>query len=66
LPIIEAMACGSLPEVAGVAAVFIDPRSETEICAALEQLINHPDAKPAANKLDLSEPISFHEGARRN
>jgi glycosyltransferase involved in cell wall biosynthesis len=49
LPVIEAMACGtpvitsnvsSLPEVAANAAVFIDPESEAEISAALEQLID--------------------------
>lgn len=49
LPVIEAMACGtpvitsnvsSLPEVAGNAAILIDPQSETEISRALERVID--------------------------
>jgi len=49
LPVIEGMACGtpvitstvcSLPEVAGGAALLVDPTSEEAIASALEQVIN--------------------------
>ena len=68
LPVIEAMACGtpvitsnvsSLPEVAGDAAVFIDPRSEMEICAALEQLINDPDLRNRLRTAGLERAGQF-------
>jgi glycosyltransferase involved in cell wall biosynthesis len=48
LPVIEAMACGtpvitstttSLPEVAGDAALLVDPLSEAEIAAAIERMV---------------------------
>ncbi|HKU26888.1 MAG TPA: glycosyltransferase family 1 protein, partial [Candidatus Sulfotelmatobacter sp.] len=47
LPIVEAMACGTpvitsnttaMPEVAGDAAVFVDPRSAEQISGAMEQI----------------------------
>lgn len=47
MPVIEAMACGtpvitstvtSLPEVAGNAAILVDPNKENEICEAIESL----------------------------
>lgn len=46
-PVLEAMACGtpvitsnlaSLPEVAGDAAILVDPHSETDIAAAMQQV----------------------------
>jgi glycosyltransferase involved in cell wall biosynthesis len=51
LPVLEAMACGtpvltsncsSLPEVAGQAALLVDPHSTGEIAAGLVQLITEP------------------------
>jgi glycosyltransferase involved in cell wall biosynthesis len=51
LPVLEAMACGtpvltsnrsSLPEVAGQAALLVDPHSTDEIAAGLVQLITQP------------------------
>jgi glycosyltransferase involved in cell wall biosynthesis len=49
LPVIEAMACGcpvitsntsSLPEVAGDAAILVDPHSDTEIADAIYKILN--------------------------
>jgi glycosyltransferase involved in cell wall biosynthesis len=54
LPILEAMACGtpvltsnisSLPEVAGEAALLIDPHNVDEIAAGLTQLITNPNLR---------------------
>lgn len=54
LPVLEAMACGtpvltsncsSLPEVAGSAALLIDPRHTGEIAEGLVQLITDPDLR---------------------
>ncbi len=53
MPVLEAMACGcpvacsnvtSLPEVAGDAARLFDPRDVDDIAAALEEVLEHPDA----------------------
>ena len=52
LPVLEAMQCGtpviagnltSLPEVAGDAALLVDPFDETAIAEALRNLIENPD-----------------------
>lgn len=52
MPVIEAMACGtpvitstvtSLPEVAGDAALLVDPYNENEICNAIETLTSQPE-----------------------
>ncbi len=51
LPVLEAMYCdtpvvaaraGSLPEVAGTAALYVDPLSESSIAAALEKIYAEP------------------------
>ena len=51
-PVAQAMAAGvpvvtsnlsSLPEVAGDAALLVDPRSTSELCAALTRLLQSPD-----------------------
>lgn len=51
LPVLEAMACGtpaitsitsSLPDVAGNAALFVDPLNVTDIIQALHQLLDEP------------------------
>ena len=52
LPVLEAMSLGcavitsnvsSLPEVGGDAVLLVDPRSDTEICAAMERLAHDGD-----------------------
>jgi glycosyltransferase involved in cell wall biosynthesis len=52
LPVLEAMACGvpvltsntsSLPEVAGEAAILVDPYNVSEIAAAMRQILSDPD-----------------------
>jgi glycosyltransferase involved in cell wall biosynthesis len=67
LPIVEAMACGapvitsnvtSLPEVAGDAAILVDPRSEDEMAAALERLLT--DAGQRARLRDLGAARARH------
>jgi glycosyltransferase involved in cell wall biosynthesis len=54
LPVLEAMACGipvltsqvsSLPEVAGDAALLVDPEEPTEIAQSLVQLMTQPDLR---------------------
>lgn len=52
LPVLEAMACGtpvvtsnvsSIPEVAGDAALLVDPQSDSEIKNAIIKLVNNPE-----------------------
>ncbi|WP_092167860.1 glycosyltransferase family 4 protein [Cyclobacterium xiamenense] len=54
LPILEAMACGcpvvtsntsSMPEVAGDAALLIDPTAPLSLSEGIEHLLAHPDAR---------------------
>jgi len=54
LPVLEAMACGtpvitsntsSLPEVAGDAAVLVDPYSVEDIADAMERVLTDPDLR---------------------
>ncbi len=54
LPVLEAMACGtpvvtsntsSLPEVAGDAALLVDPESVEEIASAMEKILTDPDLR---------------------
>ena len=53
-PVAQAMAAGvpvltsqvsALPEIAGDAALLVDPRSQSEIRDALERLLSHPDLR---------------------
>jgi glycosyltransferase involved in cell wall biosynthesis len=52
LPVLEAMACGtptitsnvsSLPEVAGDAAILVDPYDQEGLASAMERVLNQPD-----------------------
>ncbi|MFB3825755.1 MAG: glycosyltransferase family 4 protein [Bryobacteraceae bacterium] len=77
LPVAQAMAAGvpvvashvsSLPEVAGKGALFIDPRSPTEIRAALERLLLSPSlrAELGARGRDRAGLYRWDEAARQS
>jgi glycosyltransferase involved in cell wall biosynthesis len=68
LPIVEAMACGtpvitsnvtSLPEVAGEAALLVDPKSEDEVAAALDRLLNDPALRAKMRDLGTARSREF-------
>jgi glycosyltransferase involved in cell wall biosynthesis len=76
LPVLEAMARGvptvcantsSIPEVAGDAALGVDPRSVTEIADALERVTGDPDLAEelSLKALARAERFSWAETARR-
>ena len=76
LPILEAMACGtpvitsnvsSMPEVAGDAALLVDPRSETEIFEAMRRLLTDEKtrAEYSAKGLVRSKEFSWANSARK-
>ena len=68
LSLLEAMACGativtakssSLPEVAGEAAVYIDPLDSSDIAKGIDYLISHPETKQHYQKLAIERASSF-------
>lgn len=68
LPVVEAMACGTpvitsnvscLPEVAGDAAVFVNPHSVDEIAAALDQVFNDEDLRQSLREKGLARAAHF-------
>ncbi len=68
LPVLEAMRCGtavltsrtsSLPEVAGGAALYVDPYSVEEIAAALGRLAEQPDLRAALARRGLQRAKGF-------
>lgn len=74
LPILEAMACGcpvitsnvsSMPEVAGDAALLVDPDDEESISAAIERVINDDALSQSlkARGLDRARQMSWGECA---
>jgi len=76
IPILEAMACGcpvvtsnisSMPEVAGEAALLVDPHQSSEIAAALTRLVSEPPlwAKFHRAGLERVKQFSWDETARR-
>ncbi len=69
LPIVEAMACGtpvitssvtSMPEVAGDAALLVDPLSEDEIAAAMLQAIDRPELAASLRRQGLARSKQFN------
>jgi len=68
LPVLEAMACGapvitsncsSLPEVAGQAALLVNPYSVDEISARLEQLLTNPGLRGELRARSLKQAARF-------
>jgi glycosyltransferase involved in cell wall biosynthesis len=68
VPVLEAMACGiptitsnisSLPEIAGNAALLVDPTSEDEIAAALNRLLSNPDLRRELSKKSILQAALF-------
>jgi glycosyltransferase involved in cell wall biosynthesis len=76
LPIVEAMACGcpvitsnvsSMPEVAGDAALLVDPRAVTALAGALERLLAEPALRAdlAARGRARAALFTWDEAARQ-
>jgi glycosyltransferase involved in cell wall biosynthesis len=72
LPVAEAMACGapvvtskasSMPEVAGDAALLVDPEETDEIAAAIERLLGDPDLRRRLRDRGLERARSFSRQA---
>jgi glycosyltransferase involved in cell wall biosynthesis len=68
LPLLEAMACGtpvvcssasSLPELAGDAALLIDPGDADGLAAAIRQLIDQPDLASTLRQRGLAQARKF-------
>jgi glycosyltransferase involved in cell wall biosynthesis len=75
LPVLEAMACGvpvatsnvsSLPEVAGDAALLIDPRDTTALCDAMERILKDTDLRATLRErgLERASAFSWEKAAR--
>jgi glycosyltransferase involved in cell wall biosynthesis len=67
-PVLEAMACGtpvitsnfsSLPEVAGDAAILVDPYSEREIAAAMQQIATDSNGRAQMRSAGLARANQF-------
>lgn len=76
LPVLEAMACGvpvitsdtsSLPEVAGEAALLVDPTSVEALVAAMRRVLDDRalQAEMRARGLKRADRFTWHETARR-
>ena len=68
IPVLEAMACGTpvvtsnvsaLPEVAGDAALLVDPLRSEDIAAAMHQIANEPDLREQLRARGLRRAASF-------
>jgi len=68
LPVLEALACGiptvtsntsSIPEVAGEAALLVDPTSETEIADAIEQLLSNLTLRSKLRERSILQAAKF-------
>ncbi|MBM3205751.1 glycosyltransferase family 4 protein [Candidatus Shapirobacteria bacterium] len=68
LPILEAMKCGcpvltsnisSMPEVAGQAAILVDPLDVEEIARGLSELVNNQDLRKSLAKKGLAQVKKF-------
>jgi glycosyltransferase involved in cell wall biosynthesis len=68
LPLVEAMACGTpvvtssvtaMPEVAGNAALFVDPKSVDEIAGAMERIVQDTSLRSRLRKNGISRAAQF-------
>ncbi len=68
LPVLEAMACGtpvitsstsSLPEVAGQAAVLVDPRDTEALARAMRELVGSPERRAALSRAGRERAQAF-------
>ncbi|HEX8682152.1 MAG TPA: WecB/TagA/CpsF family glycosyltransferase [Ardenticatenaceae bacterium] len=68
LPVLEAMACGtpvltsntsSLPEVAGEAAILVDPTSEHQVADGMRLLLTQPTLRAALHERGLAQAQHF-------
>jgi glycosyltransferase involved in cell wall biosynthesis len=75
LPVLEAMACGtpvvtsnvsSLPEVAGGAAVLVDPRRPSDIAAGIRRVVGEPGLREQLRRkgLDRAREFTWEKAAR--
>ncbi|MFQ5743343.1 MAG: glycosyltransferase family 4 protein [Acidobacteriota bacterium] len=69
LPVLEAMACGApvitsdrgaLREVAGAAAIYIDPRDEAGLAARIQRLLTDPEQRRQMAEASLAQAQRFH------
>ncbi len=67
-PVLEAMACGTpvitsavscLPEIAGDAAIFVDPADTEEIAAAIQTICTHPEIQDDLSQKGLERVREF-------
>jgi glycosyltransferase involved in cell wall biosynthesis len=68
LPVLEAMACGTpaitsnasaLPEVAGDAAILVDPNDAEGLVSAMERLLNDTDLRCALSAAGVRQASQF-------
>ena len=68
LPVLEAMACGvpvvtanvtAMPEVAGDAALLVDPTSVEQIAAAIEEVVSHGSLRQKLTEKGLLQAAKF-------
>ncbi len=68
LPVLEALQCAapvicsnksSLPEVAGDAAILIDPSDESALVEAIVDLVDHPDRRQELKNLSVRQAARF-------
>lgn len=76
IPILEAMACGapvitsntsSMPEVAGDAALLVDPHQPQQIAEAIASVLDNPDLRNSLilKGYERAKKFSWHENARQ-
>ena len=68
MPLLEAMACGTpviasnttaLPEVAGGAGILVDPKSETQICKAMQRMLMDDECRRECRRCGLERAAAY-------